>query len=64
VQRNITIPSGTVSVDYVSIKDMAAVGGTWYAGANSVDRLNNAGWIFTAPPTPGTNTSSFFFMFN
>jgi len=62
-QRNITITSGTVSVDYLIIKDIAAVGGTWYAGANSTDNGNNAGWIFTAPPTPGTNTSNFFFMF-
>jgi len=51
--------SGTVSADYLSIKDSAAAGGaTWYAGANSTNVSNNTGWIFTAPPSG--NTSNFF----
>jgi len=55
--------SGTVSSDYLSLKDSAATGGaTWYAGANSTNVSGNSGWIFTAPPviTAGGN---FFFMF-
>lgn len=44
--------SGTVSVDYMSIKDSTATGGaSWYAGANSTNVSGNTGWIFTAPPT-------------
>ena len=64
-QATLSKSSGTVSVDYVSIKDSNATGGaTWYAGANSVDAGNNTGWIFTAPPGPSTNTGNFFLFFN
>jgi hypothetical protein len=43
--------SGTVSADYLSIKDSTATGGAaWYAGANSTNVSGNSGWIFTAPP--------------
>jgi hypothetical protein len=54
--------SGTVSSNYLSLKDSAATGGaTWYAGANSTNVSNNSGWIFSnAPVTSGGN---FFFMF-
>lgn len=39
--------SGTVSADYLNIKDITATGGaTWNAGGNSVDLGNNSGWIF------------------
>jgi len=56
--------SGTVSVDYLSIRDSAATGGaTWYAGANSTNVSGNTGWIFTAPPVTA-NTASFFLMFS
>ncbi len=42
--------SGTVSCDYLSLKDSAATGGAkWYAGANSTNVSGNSGWIFTAP---------------
>lgn len=45
--------SGTVSVDYVSIRDITATGGaSWYAGANSTNVSGNTGWIFSAPPQP------------
>ena len=55
--------SGTVSCDYLSLKDSAATGGaSWYAGANSTNVSGNTGWIFTAPPV-AANTSSFFLMF-
>ena len=50
---NLSKASGTVSVDYLSIRDSNATGGaTWYAGANSTDGGNNSGWTFTAPPSP------------
>ena len=43
--------SGTVSVDYMSIKDSHATGGaSWYAGAHSTNVSNNTGWIFEAAP--------------
>jgi hypothetical protein len=54
--------SGTVSSNYLSLKDSTATGGAaWYAGANSTNVSGNLGWIFTAPPA--TSTGSFFFMF-
>jgi hypothetical protein len=54
--------SGTVSSNYLSLKDSTALGGAaWYAGANSTNVSGNLGWIFTAPPA--TNTGNFFFMF-
>lgn len=38
---------GTVSCNYLSIKDSTATGGaTWYAGRNSINMGNNSGWIF------------------
>lgn len=56
--------SGVVSCDYLSIQDSGAQGGaTWYAGANSTNVSNNAGWIFTAPPggyTAGGQFMAFF----
>jgi hypothetical protein len=46
--------SGTVSVDYLTIRGSIATGGAaWYAGANSTNSPQipqNSGWIFTAPP--------------
>jgi hypothetical protein len=54
--------SGTVSANYLSLKDSAATGGAaWYAGANSINVSGNSGWIFTGPPAG--NTGAFFFMF-
>jgi hypothetical protein len=53
--------SGTVSADYLSIKDSTATGGAaWYAGANSVNVSGNSGWIFTAAPMSNGN---FFLLF-
>jgi hypothetical protein len=55
--------SGTVSSNYLSLKDSTATGGAaWYAGANSTNVSGNLGWIFTAPPA--TSAGSFFFMFS
>ncbi len=54
--------SGTVSADYLSIKDSTATGGAaWYAGANSVNVSGNSGWIFTG--VPSTSTGNFFLLF-
>jgi hypothetical protein len=55
---NISTPSGTVSVDFVSLKDSAATGGAaFYAGANSTNVSGNTGWIFTAPPVTKGGTA-------
>jgi hypothetical protein len=55
--------SGTVSSDYLSLKDSTALGGAaWYAGANSTNVSGNLGWIFSAPPVV-TAGGNFFFMF-
>jgi hypothetical protein len=54
--------SGTVSSDYLSLKDSTATGGaTWYAGANSTNVSGNSGWIFTGPPA--ASTGNFFLLF-
>ena len=52
-QATVNAPS-TISRDYLSIRDSAATGGPWYAGANSVNTSNNTGWIFTVPGVPST----------
>lgn len=45
-----------VSVDYFSIKDSTAAGNTpFYAGANSTNVSGNTNWLFTAPPSTGSN---------
>ena len=41
----------TISVDYMSIKDITVTNGTLYAGVNSTDGGNNTGVVFTSPPT-------------
>ncbi len=44
--------SGTVSADYLSLKDSTATGGaTFYAGSHSTDVSGNTGWTFSDPPT-------------
>jgi len=54
--------SGTVSSNYLSLKDSAATGGAaWYAGANSTNVSGNSGWIFSN--APANAAGSFFFMF-
>jgi hypothetical protein len=62
-QFTLSKASGTVSRNYLSIKDSAATGGAaWYAGANSTNVSNNTGWTFTAPPG-GSPTGNFFAFF-
>lgn len=49
---------GTVSADYLIIKDSNATpSNTWYAGNNSIDNGGNTGWIF---PTSPSNFLMFF----
>ena len=49
-QATVSQAAGTVTVNYLSIKDSAATGGaTWNAGANSTNAGNNTGWIFATP---------------
>lgn len=54
--------SGTVSCNYLSLKDSTATGGaTFYAGASSTNVSGNSGWIFTGvnyPITIGTGSYS------
>ena len=48
--------TGTVSVGYLSIKDLNSTPSpNWYAGTTSANVSNNAGWIFTAPPAAAIN---------
>lgn len=62
VQRTLTKASGTVSVDYLSIRDSNATGGAvWLAGANSTNVSNNLGWIFSS--TPPSTGNAFLLMF-
>ena len=59
-QATLSKASGTVSVDYLSVKDSNATGGaTWNGGSNSINMGNNTGWIL--PATAGTN--NFFLLF-
>jgi len=56
-QFTLSKASGTVSSNYLSIKDSNATGGaTWDAGANSTNVSNNLGWTFGAP-SGGTTVS-------
>ena len=49
-----------ISTDYLSITDIATIGGTWYAGTNSTSVSNNTGWSFTLPPDPTGNLLAMF----
>jgi hypothetical protein len=54
-QHTLSQSSGTVSCDWLILRDSAATGGaSWYAGANSTQpNDNNSGWVFTAPQRAG-----------
>lgn len=46
----LSVASGVISVDYMTISNSAATGGAkFYAGANSTDGGGNTGWIFRNP---------------
>jgi hypothetical protein len=52
--------SGTVTCDYLSLKDSKATGGAvWDAGFNSIDVSNNDGWIFGGVGRLNSNISLF-----
>jgi len=58
--RTISKASGTVSCDYLSIRDSTATGGaSWYAGTNSTNVSNNTGWIFASPVITVAVTENF-----
>ena len=58
----ISCPSGTITCDYLRLRDSGAIGGaTFQAGSNSVNVSNNTGWIFGTPPPPPTNRGGGFF---
>ena len=48
-------PSRTVNADYLNVSDIVIQGGNFYAGENSSDGGNNAGWIFEADPSRDEN---------
>jgi hypothetical protein len=59
-QATLSKSSGTVSLSYCSVKDLAATGGaSWnaYTADGNVDAGNNTGWAFSPP-------SNFFMFFN
>ncbi len=51
----ISVSTGTVAADWLSLKDSTATGGAaFYAGANSTNVSGNTGWTFSAAPGSGT----------
>ena len=58
----ITTDAGSVSVDYVSVRDSVASENRFFAGANSTDVSGNTGWIFAAAPAAGYDSGFFAFM--
>lgn len=53
---NVSLSTGNVSCDYLSLRDSHAIGGaTWNAGNHSVNVSNNTGWYFTAAYTANPN---------
>lgn len=54
VQATLSDASGTVSLSYVSIQDIAATGGAgWnaYTSNGNIDAGNNSGWVFDPAPS-------------
>ena len=59
---NLSVASGNVSCDYVSLKDSHAAGGaSFYAGSHSTDVSGNTGWSFTDAPVG--SSSNFLMLF-
>jgi len=53
----ISVASGTICLDYLSISNSTATGGaSFYAGAGSTDGGSNSGWTFTACPGSSPTT--------
>ena len=54
----LSVPSGTVNVTYLSIKDSTASGGaSFVADSNSVNVSGNTGWTFGSPIAPTVTDS-------
>jgi hypothetical protein len=52
----VSVASGTVQSNYLSLQDSTATGGaTFYAGANSANISNNTGWNFSNATTGGSS---------
>ena len=50
-QFTLSVPSGVISKDYLSIQDSYVTGhASWYAGTHSTNVSNNKGWVFNVPP--------------
>jgi hypothetical protein len=49
IQSSLYKSSGTIDVDYLKIRDNAAIGGATFNANNSLDLGNNTGWNFTPP---------------
>lgn len=56
-RATLSISSGTISVSYLTIKDIAATGGATfnaYRNLNNIDAGNNTGWDFLSTPVTTT----------
>jgi len=58
-QATISKSSGTVTGDYVFVKDMNATGGATFNLNNSFDLGNNTGWNFATQPGDNFNLTAF-----
>jgi hypothetical protein len=58
-QHTLSKSSGTVSADYLSIRDSNAIGGATWNATNSINVSNNNGWNITAPIA----SANFFMLF-
>lgn len=57
------VGGGIVEADYLSISNSTATPpNTWYAGPNSINVLNNIGWIFANPDNPAVSGDFFLFL--
>ena len=51
VAATISVATGDLEYDYLSLKDSTAAGGaTFYAGSHSTDVSGNSGWLFQDAP--------------
>jgi len=48
-QATISKASGSITIDYVSLKDMEALGGAIFTANNAIDLSNNTGWTINSP---------------
>ncbi|HHZ63985.1 MAG TPA: hypothetical protein EYN51_00550, partial [Flavobacteriales bacterium] len=48
-QATFSKASGAVTIDYASLKDIAATGGATFTANNTIDLSNNSGWTINSP---------------